>query len=74
MLSDILIMFSKALGDSDMAAAKALLMDIGRSVIVHQKDGQSRVLLVKFDPNEVIPGALLEALKAKGFSAKMSGG
>lgn len=74
MLSDILIIFSKALDDVAMAKAKACLMNVGKSVLVHQKEGQSRVLLAKFSPDDASPGALLESLKSTGFDAKISGG
>ena len=73
-LSDILILFAQALDDIAIRSAKACLMDIGDSVLVHQKEGQSRVLLVKFNPSDVTPRALLNAVRDAGFDAKMSGG
>lgn len=73
-LSDIMIMFAQALDDGAMSAAKGHLMQTGVSVLVHQKEGQSRVLLVKFDPRDVTPDALLAALRDEGFDAKMAGG
>jgi len=74
MLSDILIIFTKALDDAAMTKAKACLMNVGKSVLVHQKEGQSRVLLAKFAPDDTSPGTLLETLKSAGFDAKISGG
>lgn len=73
-LSDILIMFAHALDDAAMSAAKACLMNAGVSVLPHQKEGQSRVLLVKFDPRDVTPDVLLAAVRDAGFDAKMAGG
>lgn len=72
--SDILILFSEPQDEPSMSKAKGHLMDVGRSVLVHQKEGQARVLLVKFDPQEVTPSALLSAVTTTGFEAKMSGG
>ena len=74
MLSDILIIFAKALDDAAMTKAKACLMNVGKSVLVHQKEGQSRVLLAKFAPSDASPRALLESLKNAGFDAKIAGG
>lgn len=74
MLSDILIIFAKALDDAAMTKARACLMNVGKSVLVHQKEGQSRVLLTKFAPSDTSPGALLESLKSTGYDAKISGG
>lgn len=74
LLSDILIMFAKALDDTSMSKAKACLMESADSVLVHQKEGQSRVLLVKFNPHDITVGALLAAVRDAGFDAKMSGG
>ena len=73
-LSDILILFTAPLSDEAMQKAKAVLMDCGRSVLVHQKDGQSRSVLVKFDPAETSPAGLLEAVRRSGLSATMAGG
>lgn len=73
-LSDILIIFAKNLDDDAMAKAKAYLMNVSKSVLVHQKEGQSRVLLVKFAPSDATPGSLLETLRSAGFDAKISGG
>jgi len=72
--SDILILFSEPQDEPSIRKAKSHLMGVGRSVIVHQKEGQGRVLLVKFDPQEVTPTALLNAVTSAGFDAKMSGG
>lgn len=74
MLSDILIIFAKALDDTAMTKAKACLMNVGKSVLVHQKEGQSRVLLVKFAPSDTSHSTLLETLKSAGFDAKIAGG
>lgn len=73
-LSDILIMFAQALDEATMSAAKACLMETGISVLVHQKEGQSRVLLVKFDPRDITPGELLASVRDAGLDAKMAGG
>ena len=72
--SDILILFAKALDHIAIRTAKSCLMQTGDSVLVHQKEGQSRVLLVKFDPEDVSPSALLSAVREAGFDASMSGG
>ena len=72
--SDILILFTAPLDDGAMRAAKSVLMDCGRSVLVHQRDGQSRSVLVKFDPGEVNPAGLLAAVRGAGISASMAGG
>ena len=73
-MSDILILFSAAQDDSAMLKAKTQLMEVGRSVLVHQKEGQGRLVVVKFDPAEVTPSALLGAVTEAGFDAKMAGG
>lgn len=73
-LSDILILFPQALDDAAMCTAKSCLMNAGSSVLVHQKEGQSRVLLVKFAPGDVSPETLLNTVRDAGFDAKMSGG
>lgn len=72
--SDILILFTSTLDELDMRSAKTHLMEVGRSVIVHQKEGHDRLLVVKFDPGEVKPSALLGAVTGAGFEAKMAGG
>jgi len=71
-LSDILFLFSTPLNDADMRTAKATLMDTARSVLVHQKEGQSRILVVKFDPHDTSPQALLSAVRDVGLDAKLS--
>lgn len=73
-MSDILILFSSAQDDTAMRSAKTHLMQVGRSVLVHQKEGHDRLLMVKFDPAEVTPGALLRSVTGAGFDAKMAGG
>ena len=73
-LSDILILFNPPLDDAAMGTAKSVLMDCGRSVLVHQKDGQTRTVLVKFDPGDVSPTGLLQAVRDAGLSATMAGG
>lgn len=73
-LSDILIVFKDALDAPSMGQAKTCLMHTGRSVLVHQKEDQSRILLVKFDPEDVTPSSLLNAVREAGFEASMAGG
>ena len=73
-MSDILILFSSSQDDNAMRSAKTHLMQAGRSVLVHQKEGQDRLLVVKFDPAEVTPSVLLAAVTGAGFDAKMAGG
>lgn len=73
-LSDILILFDTALDEVSMARAKTCLMTVDGSVLIHQKEDQSRVLLVKFDPLGVTPSVLLTSLWNAGFKAKMAGG
>ncbi len=73
-LSDVMIYFAKPLGDDAIASAKALLMDADRSVLVHQKEGQSRVLLVRFHPDEITPRNLLDVVRTAGFEATMASG
>lgn len=72
--SDILILFAAPLNDDAMRAAKSVLMGCGHSVLVHQKEGQTRSVLVKFDPGEVTPASLLEAVRGVGLNATMAGG
>lgn len=72
--SDILILFTASLDNNAMRAAKSALMECGRSVLVHQRDGQSRSVLVKFDPGEVSPAGLLGAVRGAGIGATMAGG
>lgn len=74
LLSDILIVFSTALDDAELRLAKSSLMDAAKSVLVHQKEGQSRVFLVKFDPLDTSPQALLSALQSVDLDASMSWG
>lgn len=73
-LSDILVLFSTPLNDDAMQTAKTALMECGRSVLVHQREGQSRSVLVKFDPNEIGPSGLLDAVRRAGLKATMAGG
>lgn len=74
MQSDILIMFKNAQNDEDLKTAKTCLMNVDRSVLVHQKEGSERVLLIKYDPNNVKPAHLIEAVRSAGFDATMAGG
>lgn len=74
MLSDILILFAKPLDDLAVNTAKSTLMACGRSVLVHQKEGQDRLFLVRFDPRDVTPASLLSSIQDAGFDAKMAGG
>lgn len=73
-LSDILILFSAPLDADAIRRAKVALMQAGQSVMAHHKEGQNRLLLVKFDPADVGPSQLLEAVRGAGFDATMAGG
>ncbi|MFC1672930.1 hypothetical protein ACFL12_02145 [Pseudomonadota bacterium] len=73
-LSDILIVFKTALDGPAMGQAKTCLMQTGRTVLVHQKEDQDRILLVKFAPDDVTPSGLLSAVRDAGFEASMAGG
>ena len=72
--SDILILFSAPLDDDPLHRAKSVLMQVGKSVLAHHKEGQNRLLIVKFNPADVKPLQLLEAVQNAGFDAKMAGG
>jgi len=74
MPSDILIVFKIAPSETEMSRAKACLMGVDHSVLVHHKDGSKRVLLVKFNPQDVSPTILLEAVRNAGFDVSMAGG
>jgi len=74
MQSDILILFRETPPDSEMVKAKNCLMDVDRSVLVHQKEGSQRVLLVKFSPQAISPSTLLKVLRDDGFDVTMAGG
>ncbi len=73
MLSDILVMFPSALDDNAMKTARTCLMDAAKSILVHQQDGQDRILLVKFDPHDTTPRQILKHVRKAGFDAKMAG-
>lgn len=73
-LSDILILFAKPLDDEAARRAKACLMNADASVLVHQKEGQSRIFIVKFDPSALGPAQVLNAVLNEGFEATMAGG
>lgn len=72
--SDILLLFAHPLDDAQMRAAKSAIMACGPSVIAHQKDGQSRMLLVRFDPADANGPAILDAVRTAGLPATMAGG
>lgn len=74
MQSDILILFRETPSEPEMTKAKSCLMAVDRSVLVHQKEGSERVLLVKFSPQSVSPTALLKAARDSGFDVTMAGG
>jgi len=74
MQSDILMLFKTALPTTELSKVIACLMDVDRSVLVHQKEDAERVLLVKFDPNSVSPSHLLDSVRNAGFDATMAGG
>lgn len=74
MQSDILILFKTPQSEEDLTKAKSCLMDVDRSVLVHQNEDSQRVLLVKFTPAFVTPSKLLEAVHTAGFEATMAGG
>lgn len=74
MQSDILVMFKTAQSDAEISKAKSCLMNVHRSVTVHQKEGAKRVLLVKYDPKGVAPAHLLEAINSAGFDVSIAGG
>lgn len=57
-----------------MHIVKQCLMETDSSVLVHQKEDQARLLLVKFDPRNASPRQLLTAVRAAGFDATMASG
>ncbi|MBL4613393.1 MAG: hypothetical protein JKY27_00750 [Magnetovibrio sp.] len=73
MQSDILILLKTAPSALHLSKVKVCLMNVNRSVLVHQKEGAERLLLIKFDPNGVTPSELLSAVHGAGFDATMAG-
>lgn len=74
MLSDALVLLKVPVSGEALAKAKKIMMVAGRSVVVHKPETPDRVLLVKFDPDEVAPGDLLASLRAAGLEASIAGG
>jgi len=74
MQSDILILFPTTPSPTEMSQAKTCLMQIDKSVLVHQKETSSRLILVKFTPTRVSPAQLLARLRDAGFDVTMAGG
>ena len=72
--SDILIIVPNALTPDEVTAIKTVLMETDRSVLVHLKDGQDRILLVYFSPTTVTTAQLLQAARTVQPHASMVGG
>ena len=74
MQSDILMLSKQLLDETSLRTIKGCLMDVHKTVLVHQNDKQNRMLLVKFDPREVRPKDLLDAAQNAGFDVSVAGG